>query len=72
MKISAILSNTYRPHFLNGLGGKARHFKQCLVVATHAKVSRVTRPSDKFLLDELVELLEKDFSKKNSGQNLQD
>ena len=65
-KLTAIFDNTYRPHFLNGLGGKTHHFKQCVVVATHAKVSRVTRPSDKFLLDELVELLENDFSKKIS------
>lgn len=61
-KLMAIINNTYRLFFIDGLCMKATHFKQCVEVAKNAVVSRVTRPREPFLLDELAELIEEDFS----------
>ena len=54
-KLMAIINNTYRLFFIDGLCIKATHFKQCVEVAKNAVVSRVTRPCEPFLLDELAE-----------------
>jgi len=69
-KLMAIINNTYRLFFIDDLSIKATHFKQCVEVAKHAVVSRVTRPHEPFLLDELVNLLEADFSCKNFRQEI--
>ena len=69
-KLSAIINNTYRVQFLEGLGRKASHFEQCVAVAKHVPVKRVTRPSELFLLNELADLLEKDFSYKDFRRDL--
>jgi hypothetical protein len=61
-KLTEIINNTYRFQFLEGLSRRVPHFKQCIEVAKHAAVSRVTRPREPFLLDELAEFLEEDFS----------
>jgi hypothetical protein len=71
-KLTGLITNTYRAHFLEGLGRKTSHFKQCVAVAKHAVVKCVTRPREPFLLDELADLLEKDFSYKNFGRDGQD
>jgi hypothetical protein len=61
-KINSIIKNTYRLPFLNGLGGKEEHFRQCAAVAAQTCVYRVVRPRTGFLLEELMDELEKDFS----------
>jgi len=58
-KIDPIINNTYRPRFLEGLGGKKEHFKQCAAVAAKADVIRITRPRKGFRLDELMDLVER-------------
>lgn len=58
-KIDPILNNTYRPRFLEGLGGKKEHFKQCAAVAAKAAVIRITRPRKGFRLNELMDLVER-------------
>ena len=60
-KIDPIIKNTYRLGFLNGLGGKKEHFRQCAAVAAKAAVYRTVRPDNKFLLTELMDLLEAKF-----------
>ncbi len=60
-KIDPIINNTYRPRFLEGLGGKKEHFKQCAAVAAKAAVIRITRPSKGFRLDELMDLVERQW-----------
>ena len=60
-KIDPIIDHTYRPHFLEGLGGKKEHFRQCAAVAGKASVFTVTRPQKGFQLDELMILVERNF-----------
>jgi hypothetical protein len=60
-KIAPIIKNTYRLRFLNGLGGKKEHFRQCAAVATEAAVYRAVRPRGHFLLDELMDMTEARF-----------
>jgi hypothetical protein len=61
-RFQAIANNTYRLRFLEGLGLKVSHFGQVMATAKHLRVCRVTRPRYPFLLDELADLLEKDFA----------
>ncbi|MBW1829606.1 MAG: hypothetical protein JRI74_09320 [Deltaproteobacteria bacterium] len=65
-KIMAIINNTYRAQFLDGLNRKKSHFKQCVAVAKHVPVIRVNRPNDPLALDDLMKILEEDFSKENN------
>ena len=60
-KIDPIINNTYRSRFLEGLGGKKEHFKQCAAVAAKAAVTRITRPRKGFRLDELMDLVERQW-----------
>lgn len=61
-KLQALIDNTYRLHFLSGMGLLDWHFSQVSLLANHITVSRVERPMDSYLLKELVDLLESDFS----------
>ena len=60
-KIHPLISNTYRPAFLDGLGIKKDHFQQCAALAAKVSVYQVTRPRQGFLLDELMDALETKF-----------
>jgi hypothetical protein len=60
-KFQIILGNTYRQRFLDGLGMRLPHFQLATQAAKVARVSRVTRPSYPFLLDELTDLIIKDW-----------
>jgi hypothetical protein len=61
-KLEAIIRNTYHLGFLRGLGKGIGHFKQCNAVAERLTVTKVTRPREPFLLEELTNALEADFS----------
>ncbi len=61
-KFQILSNNTYRQHFLSGLGMRATHFRHVSAVANHVRVGRVTRPDYPLRLDELVELLIDDFA----------
>lgn len=60
-KLEALNDHTYRSNFLEGLGSKKAHFKNCATVAKQINMSRVSRPAKPFLLNELMQFLEKDF-----------
>jgi hypothetical protein len=60
-KINPIIKNTYRLWYLNGLGGKEDHFRQCAAVASYTNVHKVVRPKKGFLLNELMDMLEAKF-----------
>lgn len=61
-KIKELTSNTYRLQFLTGMHLEQQHFQHAQTLARQARVVRVTRPQQPFLLDELVDLIERDFS----------
>lgn len=60
-KLQSLIDNTYRLQFLAGMGLRDWHFRQIGALAQHTHVARAERPAAAYLLDELVELLEKDF-----------
>ena len=57
-KVDVLITHTYRGYFLRGLGQRTHHFDQTVSVARSVRVRRVTRPRQRFLLDELVQVLE--------------
>lgn len=56
-RIEPILNHTYRPQFLEGLGGKQAHFRQCSRLADCARVYNLVRPRKGFRLEELMDLV---------------
>jgi len=60
-KIQELTVNTYRLRFLNAIHLE-QHFRQIQILARQARVVRVTRPQQPFLLEEMAELIEKDFN----------
>jgi len=67
-KLAVLLSHTYRPWLINGLGLKAEHFKQCVAVAGQVAVSRLIRPEGVFCLEEQVRLVQQDMSRLLAGR----
>ena len=57
-KIEPIIDNTFRPKYLEGLGGKSQHFKQCAAIASTASIFKVRRPQQGFKLEELMTFVE--------------
>ena len=62
-KVRELTANTYRLHFLTGMQLAAQHFRQAQALARQARVVRVTRPRQPFLLDELVDSIEGDLAR---------
>ena len=60
-KLEALSQNTYRLYFLNGMGQKQSHFRICTALGSKATISRVLRPGQLYLLDDLVNILEGDL-----------
>ena len=65
-QFQTILFNTYRARFLGGLAIRDAHFKLATKLANQTTISRVNRPSQPVMLDELVELVEEDFQSKGA------
>ncbi|MEM9487270.1 MAG: hypothetical protein AAGA83_26690 [Cyanobacteria bacterium P01_F01_bin.116] len=61
-KFSWLLVNTYRNQFIKQIGWEQEHFQLISNVLQTTQVIQVKRPTDPFLLDELVRQLEQDFS----------
>jgi hypothetical protein len=64
-KFTVLKNQTYRYRFLEGLENEVSHFKIAGLVGGRVPISRVGRPRDLFLLDRLINKLEKDFSTQN-------
>lgn len=60
-KLEALSQNTYRLIFLAGMDQKRAHFQLCAALGGQAVISRVKRPAQSFRLEELLDLLERDF-----------
>ena len=61
-KVQELTTNTYRLHFLTGMQLAAQHFQQAQALARQARVVRITRPEQPFLLDELADTIERDLA----------
>jgi hypothetical protein len=61
-KIQELTANTYRLPFLTGMRLASQHFQQAQALARQARVVRVSRPPQPFLLDELADIIERDFA----------
>lgn len=62
-KFRPLKNHSYRAAYLDGLGLGAEHLKLCSQLANNIDITRITRPSSGFKLDELVALLEEDINK---------
>lgn len=60
-RVGPLVRHTYRQGFLKGLGGKAGHFKQCAKLANAVRIIRLTRPKNSFRLEELMDLVERQW-----------
>ncbi len=60
-KFNHLKNNTYRPHYIKGLGKNRAHFKQCGTIAAQVSVVHVTRPNHGFQLNALMDLLQSDL-----------
>lgn len=53
--------HTYRNYMIKKLGREPHHFKRCGKIVNDVEVRKITRPSNGFFLDELVESVENDL-----------
>jgi len=60
-KFNVFLDYTFQKLALKRMGRHTDHFRMAAAVANGVRVARVTRPERPFLLDELADVLEKDF-----------
>lgn len=65
-KFNLLKENTYRYHFLEGLGLTKKHFETLSLFTNQIYLSRIGRPSSPFMLNELVELIEKKLIELNA------
>lgn len=63
-KMEALLANTYRQRFLEGLGMRQQHFRHLTRIADQVRVCRVKRPAAGFCVTELTERLTADWMDK--------
>jgi hypothetical protein len=61
-KVQELTANTYRLYFLAGMQLAPQHFQQAQALARQARVVRVIRPKQPFLLDELADMIERDLA----------
>jgi len=61
-KLKELTTNTYRLPFLTGMQLTPQHFQQAQALARQARVVRITRPPQPFLLDELADIIERDLA----------
>ena len=60
-KMLPLKNNTYRQHYLKGLGKTKKHLKHVGSLASQVDVVRITRPKAGFQLDRLVDLIQADL-----------
>lgn len=60
-KVDELRNHTYRKGMVAKLGIEAENLKSCALLARSVPMRRIRRPKDRFLLDELAELLKSDL-----------
>ncbi|MDQ5920825.1 MAG: hypothetical protein QG673_881 [Pseudomonadota bacterium] len=53
-KLNVVINNTYRYHMLKPLGKIPNHLQQSIMLTKLIQIFKVTRPTQKFMLEELV------------------
>lgn len=66
-RLAAIIEHTYRREWIAGRERSETHFRSAVAVASQVPVMRVYRPHEVFLLDELVNCLQKDLQQRAAG-----
>ena len=61
-RLSVLVRHTYRLQFLAGTSGKKNHLEQCAQAVRYCQVSRLVRPRSPVRLEELADLVEKDWA----------
>jgi len=60
-KFIVLKRQTYRSHFMQGMGLKSRHLKLCATLAQRTPIARIVRPSSRFNAPQLAERVLKDL-----------
>jgi len=60
-KIQALINNTYRMNFIGNSENRGLHLKQCGKISSAVEIFRITRPKNKFVVEEMIELIEKEM-----------
>lgn len=61
-KLNNIIENIYRGEYLKYLGGmNPQYFKKCIDIAKNIRFFKITRPANKFTVDEQIELIEREL-----------
>lgn len=63
-KLDALQQNIYRKQYLNERESVYACLKQCMQIASQIDIARITRPINGFKLNELVDAIESDLSKR--------
>ncbi|MCX7092224.1 MAG: hypothetical protein NTY50_02050 [Methylobacter sp.] len=61
-RFQPLRNNTYRVRFLDGMGLRPEHMKQCGQLANRIRLARVARPNNGFMLDRLIDRLLADIA----------
>ena len=60
-KLNNIIENIYRGEYIKYLGGmNPKYFKQCIDIAKNIRFFKITRPLDKFTVDDQIDLIERE------------
>lgn len=57
-KLGTLIRNTYRYKMLKPLGKSKQHLQDCSILAKQITCHKITRPQNKYLINELVKLIE--------------
>ena len=60
-KFKQLIDNTYRPALIDDLGLASSHFQNCSLILKEIPMYRILRPQSQFLLQEMVDYLERYF-----------
>lgn len=60
-RMRLIKTHSYRTHLPAKMGISQRHFSQCSDIVEHIPILQIFRPEESFLIEELVDLIEKEF-----------
>lgn len=60
-KLNNIIENIYRGEYIKYLGGmNPKYFKQCIDIAKNIRFFKITRPLEKFTVDDQIDLIERE------------